>query len=136
MYRWTSLPGLWCLQGTSGTAVAAAGAPSPTGGVVIDQSILDDSQAMLTHLQNENAKLRSENGELHGKMTRMDREMSHLRNSADTSESTMKLLSQHAKALAQAHMKLQSEKEKVDQQLEKAVLKVSAPRPNHLTQHP
>ena len=47
-----------------------------------------------------------------------------MRQSADTAEATMKVLSQHAKALAQAHMKLQSAKEEADSNLKKANLKV------------
>jgi hypothetical protein len=57
-------------------------------------------------------------------MAKMRREATHLRQSADTAEATMKVLSQHAKALAQAHMKLQSAKEEADATIKKFGLKV------------
>ena len=56
-------------------------------------------------------------------MTKIGRENSHLKHSTETAETTMKVLSQHAKALAQAHMKLTSAKEEADVLLEKAALK-------------
>jgi len=57
-------------------------------------------------------------------VAKLQREAAHLRQSADTAEATMKVLSQHAKALAQAHMKLQSAKEEADSNIKKSVLKV------------
>lgn len=59
-----------------------------------------------------------------GKIAKLQREAAHLRQSADTAEATMKVLSQHAKALAQAHMKLQSSKEEADSNIKKGALKV------------
>jgi hypothetical protein len=58
-------------------------------------------------------------------VAKLQREAAHLRQSADTAEATMKVLSQHAKALAQAHMKLQSSKEEADSTIKKSILKVT-----------
>ena len=92
--------------------------------IVVDQSILDQSSQMLEFLQKENAKVKDENARLHREIAKLHREAAHLRQSADTAEATMKVLSQHAKALAQAHMKLQSAKEEADSNIKKSVLKV------------
>mmetsp|Transcript_50054 Transcript_50054/g.64134 ORF Transcript_50054/g.64134 Transcript_50054/m.64134 type:complete len:1151 (-) Transcript_50054:283-3735(-) len=97
-----------------------AGSPNTT---VVDQSILNESSQMLEFLQKENAKVKEENARLNKEMAKMRREATHLRQSADTAEATMKVLSQHAKALAQAHMKLQSQKEESDSIIKKNVLK-------------
>jgi len=97
-----------------------AGGPNS---IVVDQSILDESSQMLEFLQKENAKVKDENARLHRDIAKLQREASHLRQSADTAEATMKVLSQHAKALAQAHMKLQSAKEEADSNIKKSVLK-------------
>jgi cell division protein FtsB len=121
--------------------------------IVVDQSILDQSSQMLEFLQKENAKVKDENARLHrevlafalpslcfaiarvpvvtstrvcllsSQIAKLHREAAHLRQSADTAEATMKVLSQHAKALAQAHMKLQSAKEEADSNIKKSVLK-------------
>jgi|MDSY01.1.fsa_nt_gb cell division protein FtsB len=57
-------------------------------------------------------------------IAKLQREAAHLRQSADTAEATMKVLSQHAKALAQAHMKLQSAKEEADANIKRSAVKV------------
>jgi len=93
------------------------------GTIVVDQSILDESSQMLEFLQKENAKVKDENAKMHRDVAKLQREAAHLRQSADTAEATMKVLSQHAKALAQAHMKLQSSKEEADSTIKKSLLK-------------
>jgi chromosome segregation ATPase len=78
---------------------------------------------MLEFLKKENAKVKDENGRLQRNVAKLQREAAHLRQSTDTAEATMKVLSQHAKALAQAHMKLQSSKEEADSNIKKYILK-------------
>ena len=102
---------------------APTAAPSGSGNILVDQSILDQSSQMLEFLKKENAKVKDENAKLQRNIAKLQREAAHLRQSTDTAEATMKVLSQHAKALAQAHMKLQSAKEEADSNIKKYILK-------------